>query len=105
MPYSERTFKINVKSARAVFIFCLGQQLFAFKEFCMKERLYNIFKTTNITKLTKAILKSSCRVLQVVCKWKTLKKPVYFLRAVEFWPIFDIQININLAMFWEKLKN
>ena len=43
--------------------FRLSQQLFAFKEFCTNERLSNIF-TTNVTKLTKAILKSSYRVLQ-----------------------------------------
>ena len=28
-----------------------------------------------------------------------------FLRAVEFWPTFDIQIDITLAVFWEKLQN
>ena len=39
--------------------FHLGQQFFAFKEFCMKKWLCNTFKTTNVTKLTKTILKSS----------------------------------------------
>ena len=80
--------------------FCLRQQLFAFKEFCMEKRLSSIFKTKNATKLTNTILKSSYRVLQVTYKWKTLKQPVYFLRAVEFWPIFDIQISITLAIFF-----
>ena len=37
--------------------FCLRQQLFPFKEFCMEKRLSNIFKTTNVRKLIKAILK------------------------------------------------
>ena len=69
----------------------------------METRWCNIFKTTNVMKLTKAILKSSYRVLQVTSQWKTLKQPVYFLRAVEFWPTFDIQISITLALFWEKL--
>ena len=54
--------------------------------------------------MNKAILKSSYRILQVTCKWKTLKKPVY-LRAIEFWPTFDIQISITLAIFWKKLQN
>ena len=45
--------------------------------------------------MTKTILKSS--------KWKTLKQPVYFLRAVEFWPTFDIQISLTLAIFWGKV--
>ena len=65
----------------------------------MEKRLSNIFKTANVTNLTKAILKSYYRVLPVTCKWKTLKQPVYFLRAVEFWPAFDIQIRIILAIF------
>ena len=33
------------------------------------------------------------------------KEPVYFLKAVEFWPTFDIQVDTTLAMFWEKLQN
>ena len=37
--------------------FCLRQQLLPFKEFCMEKRLSNIFKTTNVRKLIKAILK------------------------------------------------
>ena len=44
--------------------FCLRQQLSVFKEFCIEKKLSNIFKTTNVTKLTKAILKSSYRVQQ-----------------------------------------
>ena len=27
------------------------------------------------------------------------------LRAVQFWPTFDIEIAITLALFWEKLQN
>ena len=61
--------------------FCLRQQLFAFNEFYMETRLSNIFKTTNVTNFTKAILKSSYRVLEVTFKWKTLKQPVYFFKS------------------------
>ena len=71
----------------------------------MEKRLPNIFKITNVTKLTKAILKNSYRVLRVTSKWKTLKQLVYFLRAAEFWPTFDMQISITLAIFLEKLQN
>ena len=86
--------------------FCLRHQLFTLKDFCMEKRLSNIFKTTNITKLIKAILKSSYnRVLQVAFKWKTLKQLVYYLRAVKFWPTFEVQISITLAIFWKKLHN
>ena len=69
----------------------------------MQTRLPNIFKTTNVTKLTKVILKRSNRVLQFTFKWNTLKKLVFFLRVVDFWPTFDIQIDITLALFWEAL--
>ena len=55
---SERTFEIKVRS-RWTMKFCLHQQLFTFKEFCMENRLSNILKTINVTKLTKAILKGS----------------------------------------------
>ena len=58
----------------------------------METRLCNIFK-------------SSYRVPQVTFKWKTLKQPVYFLKVVEFCPTFDIQIDITLAIFREKLQN
>ena len=71
----------------------------------METRLFNIFKTTNVTNSTKVIQESSYRVLQVTSKQKTLKQPVYFLKAVEFCPTFDIQIDITLAIFWEKLQN
>ena len=71
----------------------------------MEKRLFNILKTRNVTKLTKAILKNFDRVLLVTLKWKTLKEPTYFLRAVEFWSTFDIQICITLAILWGKLLN
>ena len=69
----------------------------------METRLFNIFKTTNVTNSTKVIQESSYRVLQVTSKQKTLKH--YFLKAVEFYSTFDIQIAIALAIFWEKLQN
>ena len=68
-------------------------------------RLSNIFKTTNVTNLTKVIQQNSYRVLQVTSKWKTLKQPVYFLKVVEFWSTFDIHVDITLAVFREKLQN
>ena len=57
MPHSERTFKPKIRSPGAVFEIWLMST--DFKEFWMEKRLSNIFKTTNITKLIKAILKSS----------------------------------------------
>ena len=70
----------------------------------METRLSNIFKTINVTKLTKTFLESSYRVLQVTTKCKTLKRSV-FLRAIEFWATLYIQIDTALAIFWEKLQN
>ena len=58
---SKRTFKIKLRSRWAAFEISLTSAVFAFKEFCKEKRLSNIFKTTNVTKLTKANLK---RVLQ-----------------------------------------
>ena len=51
------------------------------------------------------ILESLYFALKVTSKWQTLKQTVYFLRAVEFWPTFNIQIDITLVRFWEKLQN
>ena len=65
----------------------------------MEKKLSNIFKTTNVTTLTKAILKSTYTVLQVTFEWKTLKQPAHFLRTVEFSATFDIQISITLNIF------
>ena len=61
----------------------------------METRLPNIFKTTKVTNLTKVIQEISYRVLQVTSKYKTLKQPVYFLKAVKFCSTFDIQIDIT----------
>ena len=45
------------------------------------------------------------RVLQVTSKWKTLKQPIYFLKVVEFWPTFDIQISHNFCyIITQKMK-
>ena len=55
--------------------FCLRQQLFAFKKFCMETRLLNISKTTNAKDFIKAILKSSCRVLLDTCNLTASTRP------------------------------
>ena len=51
-----------------------------FKSFAWKR----IFKTTNVTKPTKAILESSYVVLKGTSKQKALKQIAYFLNAIEF---------------------
>ena len=69
------------------------------------EKRFNIFKRTNVKRMTKTIKKSSYRVVQVTSKWKTLQQPVYFLRTDEFWSTFDIDIGVTLAIFRKKLQN
>ena len=71
----------------------------------METRFSNIFKTTKVMNLAKVIQESPSRVLQLTSKSKTLKQSAYFLKAVEFCPTFDIQIDITLAVFREKLQN
>ena len=80
----ERKFKLKARCGWTVLEISLTSAVIAFTEFYMEERLSNIFKTRNVTKLTKAILKSPYRVLQVTSKLKTQQHSVYFLRAVEF---------------------
>ena len=69
------------------------------------EKRFNIFKRTNVKRMTKTIKKSSYRVVQVTSKWKTLQQPVYFLRTDEFWSTFDIHIGVTLGIFRKKLQN
>ena len=67
---SERTFKIKVRLRWTVFeiLFTSAIMLCAFQEFCMETRLSNIFKTKNITNLTKVIQENSYRLLQVTSR-------------------------------------
>ena len=66
---TKRTFEIKIRSCWTVFEILLM--------FCMETRLSNIFKTTNVTYLTKVILERSYKVLQVTSKWKTLKRSLF----------------------------
>ena len=62
---TERTFKIKVRSPWKVFEI--------FLTFCTEKRLSNFLKTTNFTKLTKAILERSFKVLQVASNGRRSK--------------------------------
>ena len=62
---SERAFKIEVRLPWTVFKILFMSVI---KEFGIETRLSNIFKTTNVTNLTKVIQESSYRVLQVTSK-------------------------------------
>ena len=64
--------------------FCLCQQLFTFKRFCMETRLSNILKTTNAAKFIKTILESTYKVVLGTYNWAVPTWPVFLLRAVEF---------------------
>ena len=60
----------------------------------METKMSNMFKTTT-SQIWQRSFKKSYRVLQVTSKSKTLKQSVYFLKAVEFCPTVDIQIDIS----------
>ena len=57
---SERTFKIKVRFRWTVFEILIMST--------METRLFNIFKTTNVTNLTKVIQENPYRVLKVTFK-------------------------------------
>ena len=98
---SDRTLKIKVRSLGTFFLnFAYVSSCMHLENFAWKRDCPIIFKTTNVTKLAEAILNPSYRVLQVTSKWKALKQLVYFLKTVEFWPTFNIQIGIVLVIFW-----
>ena len=81
---SENSSKMNMRSVKQFSKFCLRQQLFAFKEFCIKTRLHNISKPTNVTNFTKTILESSYKVLLGSCNLTAPKRLVFLLRVLEF---------------------
>ena len=101
---SERTFKITITFALDSFqSFVYVSNYLHLKSFTWK-RDCPISLTTNITTLAKVIQESPYTVLQVTSKQKTLKQSVYFLKAVEFCPTFDTQIDITLANFGRGCK-
>ena len=59
-------------------------------------RLHNIFKTANVTNLTKVIKESSYRILQVTSKQKTLKQPSTFQRQLNF----ALLLTFKLTLLW-----
>ena len=61
--------------------FCLCQQLFAFRIFCMETRLSNISKTTMFIK---TILESTYKVVLGTYNLAAPTRPAFLLRAVKF---------------------
>ena len=55
--------------------------------------------------VNQGLLESSYRVLQATSKWKAPKQLFYFLRSVKVLPTFASQIDITLAISWEKMQN
>ena len=80
------TSKINTRShVEHISKFCLCQQLFAFKNFCLETRLSNILiKTTNATKFIKTVLESTYKALLGTSNLVAPTRPVFLLRAIEF---------------------
>ena len=60
----------------------------------IETRLFNIFKSTNITNLAKVIQETPYIILQVTFKWKTLKQ--FRSKAVKF----ALLLTFKLTFFW-----
>ena len=73
-----------MRSRWTVFQFCLGQQLFPFKRFCIETRLSNILKITNAAMFIKTILESNYKVVLGTYNLGAPTRSVVLLRAVEF---------------------
>ena len=91
---SERTFKIKVRLlVFKIFItsaiICI-QRVFHGNEIVKYLQNYKCHKFDQFGQHDLLIPESSYRVLQVTTKWRTLKQPVYFLKAVVVCPIVDI---------------
>lgn len=66
-------------------------------------RLYNIFNTTNDTKLTKVILEIPCKALSGKITFTALEQPMRFLQAVEFLATLTFKLIKLLHHFLESL--
>ena len=65
----------------------------------METILYNIFKTTSAMTKPETILESSYKVLQSSQKRTTLKRPVQFSKAIQFYATFKAYCyNISLTL-------
>ena len=102
---SERTFKIKVRLRWTAFEILLTSAIICIQRVLHGNEIVQYLQNYKVTNLAKVIQESSYRVLQVTSKSKILKKSAYFLKAVELCPTFDIQIDITLAIFREKLQN
>ena len=64
LPFSESLQKLRLGYIGPLSEFCFFKQLIANKEFCMKTRLCNIFKTANAVTLAKTISEIPYNVLK-----------------------------------------
>ena len=74
----------------------------SFKEFYVETRLPNISKTTNVTNFTDVILKSYNSSISYIQIENTKTTRLLFKGTFVH---FDIQNDITLAIFLEKLQN
>ena len=75
----------------------------------METRLSNILKATNATKFIKTILESTCKVVLGTYNLAASTRPIFLLRAVEFWDIdwynvFYILKKPHIGL-WKHTKN
>ena len=100
---SERKFKIKIRWGWTIFEILLLfafklEQSFAFKEFCMKKKIFQYLQNCKRQEVDHDILESSYRwVQQVTSEWNALKN--LFLRSVEILAYFYIQSSITFCYF------
>ena len=75
----------------------------------MEKRLNNILKATNATKFINTILESTCKVVLGTYNLEASTRPIFLLRAVEFWDIdwynfFYILKKPHIGL-WKHTKN
>ena len=81
---------VSERSRWTVFLVLLISAVICVKRLCMETRLFNTFKTTNATRLSKTTVESSLKVLSGTFSLNSLKQPVYNLRAIEFRATFNV---------------
>ena len=65
----------------------------------METKFDNIFKTKNVKTSTKTIFKRTYKVPQDTRKRKSFKLPYFYLQAIKFLAIFNVQIVVTLLSF------
>ena len=96
---SESTSKVKLWSHWTVFEILLMSVVICIYRFLYGNEIMQYLEFyANAIKFIKTIWKL-IKVLQGTNKLVSLKRPIYFVKSIDFWATFDIQIDITLAVF------